>query len=54
MLLNGALLAYEGGVLTPIEPRAITDPTVPLILAARSYGFFTLEGAAVAECASPQ
>jgi hypothetical protein len=52
MLLNGALLAYAGGVLTPIEPRTVTDPTTPLNLAPRSYGFFTLEGVAVAECAS--
>ena len=52
MLLNGQELAYAGGALTPIEPRAVTDPAAPLVLAARSYGFFTLEGAAVAQCAS--
>ena len=48
MLLNGAPLAYAGGVLTPIEPRAVTDPSAPLLIAAHSYGFFTLQGADVA------
>jgi hypothetical protein len=53
MLLNGVPLQYAGGVLTPIEPRAVADPTAPLVIAARSYGFFTLQGADVAaECAS--
>ena len=51
VLLNGAPLEYAGGALTPIEPRAVADPAAPLVLAARSYGFFTLEGAAVAACA---
>ena len=54
ILLNGAPLAYAaGGALTPIEPRTVTDPSAPLVLAARSYGFFTLQGALVPECHSP-
>jgi hypothetical protein len=53
IMMNGGLLDYAGGVLTPIEPHTVTDPTTPLILAARSYGFFTLEGATVAECPGP-
>ncbi len=51
MLLNGAPLAYAGGALTPIEPRAVADPSAPLVIAPRSYGFFTLEGATLPECA---
>lgn len=52
VLLNGALLAYAGGELSPIEPRIVSDPGAPLVLAARSYGFFTLEGASVSACRS--
>jgi hypothetical protein len=49
--LNGALLAYAGGALTPIEPRVVENPDEPLVLPARSYGFFTLAGTTVRECA---
>ena len=52
MLLNGAPLTYAGGALSPIEPRAVTDPRAPIVLAGRSYGFFTLEGASVQECSA--
>jgi hypothetical protein len=52
VLLNGQPLTYAGGVLSPIEPHTVTDPSAPLLLPAHSYGFFTLEGAAVAACAS--
>jgi hypothetical protein len=48
--LNGALLAYAGGALSPIEPRAVTDPASQIVLEARSYGFFTLQGASVPAC----
>ena len=53
VLLNGALLAYERGVLSPIEPHVVTDPGSQIVLAGRSYGFFTLEGASVSACNSP-
>lgn len=53
ILLNGALLAYTGpGALSPIEPRAVTDPRAPIVLAGRSYGFFTLEGVRAPACRS--
>jgi hypothetical protein len=50
VLLNGAPLAFEGGTLSPIEPRTVTDASSPIFLAGRSYGFFTLEGASVPAC----
>jgi hypothetical protein len=52
VLLNGAELAYAAGALSPIEPRAVTDPSSPIVLAGRSYGFFTLKGASVPACRS--
>jgi hypothetical protein len=48
--LNGALLAYAGGALSPIEPRAVDDPAAPIVLEGRSYGFFTLLGASGPAC----
>ena len=48
--LNGALLAYAGGALSPIEPRAVTDPASQIVLEGRSYGFFTLQGVSLPAC----
>jgi hypothetical protein len=50
--LNGAMLEYArgSGALSPIEPRAVTDPAALIVLAAKSYGVITLEAADVIAC----
>ncbi len=45
VLLNGSPLSYSGGRLSPLTPVTVTDPTVPLLLPAHSYGFVVFPNA---------
>lgn len=46
VILNGegAPLGVAGGVVSPTPPRVVTDPSVPLLLAPRTYGYIVLTG----------
>lgn len=39
ILLNGAPLTFEGGVLSPTTPRNVTDASEPFTLMPRTYAF---------------
>jgi heparanase len=45
VLLNGAPLTFEQGVLSPTPPRVVTDPTVPFILPPHTYAFVSFPDA---------
>ena len=45
VLLNSEVLSFEGGQLSPIVPRIITDPSVPFVLPPRTIAFVAFPSA---------